>query len=418
MTYSTPIRPLLVAAAIAAIGLARPAHACDDKNPEHYRSDKTVWCVDPQVWTDHSADVSKFFTYGDKIIVQLEETFGITPQGLPFTIVAKAPDHFAQTPSRYGPGEEVTGDAYWNESFGITGFYGYLLTLHELVNQWTGLVSGGWPTDWWADHRSPFPNSMDAHIMDAVGMTDVAKAQSKRFNDPGSGDYDAEVGMFDDIFNIYGFDGYRQAFSLVKQDNLDWDALGDNPSELRSEYVIAYLSLPAHKDLSPGMVKAGVGGKTQGFNDPQYPVSAQVIGDIADAHCAIAAAAAAKASGVDQARGSLKKGDYKGAAAIGHDGDCTTCPGECACRSGSNRCVAPWRGDVQIVSDMGAVSTGVGGIGNSGSGGGASQPPPAGHSGCNCALGGAAGAGSPLAAIAILTSLLAWLWLRRRAAVR
>lgn len=34
----------------------------------------------------------------------------------------------------------------------------YGILAHELCNLFTGeLVSGGWPTAWWANHRSPFP---------------------------------------------------------------------------------------------------------------------------------------------------------------------------------------------------------------------------------------------------------------------
>jgi hypothetical protein len=265
-------------AALLVFGSVSKATACDAENPEQYRSEYTIWCVHPQSWTDHQTDIQSFFSYSDGVIAKLIDLFGVQPDNLPYYVVARDPDGGAQTPTRYGPGVEVTADAYWNSAWGVQGYWGYLLTLHEFVNQWTGLVTGGWPTDWWADHRSPFPNSMDWHIMEDLGMQDAAGAQKGRFTDPHSGSYDSEVVMFDDIFDIYGFDGYKQAFGLIRGDGLQWydlrdppdytsrtDCVSGNPSQLLAEYVIAYLSIPARQDLSSMMAGAGVGQVVDGL---------------------------------------------------------------------------------------------------------------------------------------------------------
>jgi hypothetical protein len=50
----------------AALVPCRSALACDASNPERDRSAKTVWCVDPEVWSAHRADVEKFFPYGSR----------------------------------------------------------------------------------------------------------------------------------------------------------------------------------------------------------------------------------------------------------------------------------------------------------------------------------------------------------------
>jgi hypothetical protein len=70
---------------------------------------------------------------------------------------------------------------------------------------------------------------------------------------------------------------------------------------------------------------------------PMYTVDAQMVGDIAGAHCAIAAAT----SDVSAARAALRKGDYKTATVKAACG--TKCPSECGCDQASDQCVALWR---------------------------------------------------------------------------
>ncbi|MGE0325765.1 MAG: MYXO-CTERM sorting domain-containing protein [Polyangiaceae bacterium] len=381
--------------ACASFAYSSSALACDGSNPERYRSEQTVWCVDPQVWSDHQADIERFFGYGDDVIKKLTDVFGVSPDGLPFSIVAKAPDGYAQTPSRYGPGVEVTGDAFYNDFGGVSGFWGYLLVLHEFVNQWTGLVTAGWPTDWWADHRSPFPNAMDELVMRELGHGDAADQQHQRMLS------DAQVQLFLNIFNRqdYGFKGYQEAFGLIQGDGLHWtdlrdppgydtrnDCVSGNPSQLLGEYVTAYLSIPAREDLTQQMTDAGVGQVVDNLC-PAYSLSSQNVGDIADAHCAIGAA---KAAGVDvgPALGELRRGNFAGADVQGYT--CSQhCPTECACDSQSGRCVAPWRGDSPP-----AGTGGTGGASNSGGFGGEGAAPGSGGTGAESTGGSQTSGGS------------------------
>jgi hypothetical protein len=192
----------------------------------------------------------------------------------------------------------------------IPGFYGYLLTLHETLNAFTGKIGGGgWPTDWWADHRSPFPNAMDEQVMRYIGnaqnnrtLKDAAEAQHVRFALPDQKSYDRQVVMFDKLFDQFGgFDGLSRFFRLVEEDGIRWPVVGhdatfsgdDNHSEQLSEYVIAYLSLgfETKKDLTPVFVEYGVG--TDDKKIPSYKLNPAAVKAIADAHCSIHAASAA-----------------------------------------------------------------------------------------------------------------------------
>jgi hypothetical protein len=410
-------------------GYAADAFACGANETEAYKSAYTVWCIDSG--SAGGAQFPPFFKYGDAVVQELEKLFAVTPTSmLPLTIEASA--HFqggAQTPSNCcGFGEGVSLDAYSGNSYGVDGFWGYLLTLHELVNQWTGLVSSGWPTDFWADHVSAFPNSMDWHIMQTLGnqlgqqnLVAASAAQKARFYPMGDS-ADPRVPMFDDIFALpsVGFDGLARVFALVQADHLSWDNLGvANPDPKRTEYVVAYLSLGAGKPVTSILQAAHVGdGTPDGKGDPGYTLSESNVDAIANGHCAIAAAKAQGGS-VSGDLGKLRSGDFSGITAAGKCG--AGCPAECGCKSSTDRCVAPWLGDPKAGgADGGGGMTGDDGGGLVGGDGGAVGGGPDGGSGgsgnggtggtgssSGCALGGSQSGGVWLAAIALAGLALA-----------
>ena len=390
------------------IGLSAPAadaRACSATETEVYKSAKTVWCVENEIVAKFGAFPQPFYAYGDSVVDQLVAVFAVPAEGV-YTFEASKETGGAHTGSECcGLGVTVTGDAFYNDGYGATGFWGYLLSLHEMINDFTGQVSSGWPTDFWADHISAFPNSMDWHIMETLGNKDsnanllkASAAQKKRFY-PGGDSVDARVGMFDQIYDLpnYGYPGFSRVFGFVKGDKLSWDGLGVPNSDVkRTEYVMAYLSLGAGKPVTPIMQAAHVGDGTPGsMNDAGYVVSEANIDVIATDHCAILAAAS---QGVDVTadRKALRSGDYSSVKAKGACG--AGCPVECGCKLSTNACVAPWLGDP--VSGAGGAGGGGGATGSStavtsagtggsngggGSGAGINDPLP---SGCNCRLGG------------------------------
>jgi MYXO-CTERM domain-containing protein len=415
-----------VAAALACVGLpAADAHACSSTETEVYRSPKTVWCVEKSIITQYGAFPNRYFPFGDNVIDELVALFNVPAQGV-YTFEASVANGGAHTGSECcGLGVTVTGDAFYNDAYNAVGFWGYLLSLHETINDWTGQVSGGWPTDFWADHVSAFPNSMDWHIMASLGtkdndpnLTAASVGQKARFY-PGGDSVDERVPMFDRIFDLpgYGYAGLSRVFGFVQADKMSWDNLGvPNPDKKRTEYVMAYLSLGARKPVTTIMQSAHVGdGTPDGHGDPGYAISEADIDAIATAHCAIAAA---KAQGKNVAADemALRSGNFAGVAAKGQCG--AGCPAECGCKSSTNACVAPWLGDPPVdagVSDAGSAddsgavardggradassSGGDGGSpGNDASGGGSSS------SGCSCsAAGDGGGVAGGLASLALL----------------
>jgi MYXO-CTERM domain-containing protein len=371
----------------AVAGWSREASACGPGETQQYQSQYAIWCVDDTVWsTGQSAFQSVFFPYGDAVVQELEALFAVTPKGLPLIIEAVAPDGGAQTPPKCcgngcneDPciGEAVTGDAYTGSAYNVQGFWGYLLTLHELINQWTGYVSGGWPTDFWADHVSAFPNSTDWHIMATLGaklgdanLTAASAAQKARFY-PGGDSTDPRVGMFDQIYALpgMGYAGWAHVFALVQGDAMSWDGLGvGNPAELRTEYVAAYVSLGPGLSVLPILQAANVANGTQDgvSGDPAYTANEANIDAIATDHCAIAAAAA---QGADESadRASFTSGDFAGVKAKGKCG--AGCPVECGCKSSTDECVAPWLGDASPDGGVSGGDSGTASSSSSGSGG-------------------------------------------------
>lgn len=374
------MRDALTRVAVAAVALvgvlapARAARACSATEQQVYHSATTAWCVESSVLSQYGAFPTAFFPYGDHVIGELVTLFHVPAQGV-YTFEASVPNGGAHTGSECcGLGVTVTGDAFYGSAYGVTGFWGYLLSLHESINDWTGQVSSGWPTDFWADHISAFPNSMDWHVMGTLGALDndanlvmASAAQKARFY-PGGDSADPRVPMFDAIFALPHVDyaGLSRVFALVEGDAMSWDGLGvPNPDEKRSEYVVAYLSLGAGKSVLPIVQQAGVcDGKPDGVaGDATYTCQEANVDAIATAHCAIAAAAA---QGHDETADeqAFRGGDYAAVTAAGACG--AGCPGECACKSSSGRCVAPWLGDE--APDGGALG---GGGSGSGDGGGA-----------------------------------------------
>jgi MYXO-CTERM domain-containing protein len=382
---STPVRAVLAVFVFAAIaassGTARaqccngymPATACADQNLTRSR-----WCIQSTVPTGQAALTKEFCSYGDKVVTTLEKLFNI-PAKTTFEYQLDTATGGAHTGTSCGMlGDGVAYDAFKGSAYGATGFWGYLLALHEAINDWTGMASGGWPTDWWADHQSAFPNLMDFHIMNTIGVENndqnlikAAAAQKKRFY-PGGDSSDPKVVALDNVFTLMpngdGYAGFSHMFAMVTGDGIRWDGLGvPNPDVKRSEYVVAYMGLAAGQSVLKTLQGPGANGGGNICNgtpdgtasDKPYTCSQANVDAIATAHCA------ANANGKKTAdMQALRSGNYMNVPA----GPCgATCPGECAC-DGQSHCVAAWLGSKPINDAGVADAGGTGAAGMSGTG--------------------------------------------------
>jgi hypothetical protein len=372
---------------------------------------KSRWCIQNSVPTGQAALPAAFCPYGDKVVATLEKLFNIDAKStFEFELdTATGGAHTGTGCANLGDG--VAYDAFVGNAYGATGFWGYLLSMHEAINDWTGMASGGWPTDWWADHQSAFPNLMDFHIMNTVGVENndqnlikAAAAQKKRFY-PGGDSADPKVVALDNVFALMpggdGYAGFSHMFAMVTGDGMKWDGLGvPNPDVKRSEYVAAYMSLAAGQSVLKTLQGPGANGGGNICNgtpdgtpaDKPYTCSQANVDAIATAHCA-ANANGKRAADMQALRG----GDY----AMVPSGPCgATCPGECAC-DGQSHCVAPWLGTKPITDGGAAGASGgadagsvTGAAGASGGGGG---------TGAGGGLGTAGGAGAGTAGDGAMT---------------
>jgi len=365
------------------------ATVCNDSPPT-----KSRWCIQDTVPTGQAALPKAFCAYGDKVISTLEETFNIqAPDIFEFELDTQTGGaHTGTACNHFGDGAAYDGFA--GNGYQVQGFWGYLLSMHEAINDWTGLSSSGWPTDWWADHQSAFPNLMDFHIMSTIGaadndmnLTKAAGVQKGRFY-PGGDTADPKVVALDNVYqampNGDGFAGFSHLFALQSADGVKWDNLGvPNPDVKRTEYVVAYMSLAAGKAVLSTLQGPGANGgggicanKSDPQGDPGYTCDESHIDQIATAHCSIAANHKPSAD-LQQ----LRSGNYTSIPS----GPCgSSCPSECGCDS-SNHCVAPWLGTQP-------GTAGSGGAGGVSSSGGASAGGNAGAGG-NFGMGGVTGGG-------------------------
>ena len=340
-----------------------------------YKSEQSIVCVDQTFWSveENARTISKFFPYFDAVIVQDKALFPVKTPDAPFAFVITVPTgsgHAGCDLRKVGAGgtfcNTVSDDFFTKADLdpvtgnSILGFWGYLIPLHESINLFTGLLSPGWPTDWWADHRSPFPNAMDVELLRSIAakadtldpamrseIAASADLQLHRFADPANPTrkYDREVAMFLDLFDRFGgFASYARAFEYaIGEDRLQWTSVSqvtsfngdDNHSENLSEYVIAYLQLGfgTDQDLTPMFRTAGVG--TMDKKIAPYEIDSTKIREIATAHCSIRAAANAGLNVNRQLR-ALQAGNFR--SAIAHGGSSSSCPIECTFRD--NSCVA------------------------------------------------------------------------------
>jgi len=328
---------------------------------------KSRWCIQNDVPNAQNALPKAFCNYGDKVVATLEEVFNIEAKEIvEYELDSKTGGaHTGTACSNLGVG--VAYDAFSGSAYGANGFWGYVLSLHESINVWTGLASGGWPTDWWADHQSAFPNMIDFHAMSKIGtdnadanLTKAAAAQKKRFY-PGGDTADAKVVALDNVFGIMpggdGFAGFSKMFRLLTNDGIKWDGLGvENPDVKRSEYVVAYMSLAAGQsvlDMLKGPGDNGGGNICNGTadgtaGDKPYTCSQDKVDAIATAHCS-AIANGKKTADVD----ALKSGKYAQVASA----SCVSgCPSECGCDD-AGQCVPSWLARVAPPRDAGTGAT-------------------------------------------------------------
>jgi hypothetical protein len=257
---------------------------------------KVIHSTNVSQWEIHDAAVyDKYKANFDEIIGILEHGY----QGIKFRLGTEheLPIHVIIEKGGCCGGFAGGGDVgYSDGDFMDDGAMDWVrgVVIGEVVNGVTGAVSSDWPRDWWADTAWYFPGFVAVDVLKEVKPDHALKWETTEKYPT----YPVYV-LYKALLMEKGWDVYRKLFASIKADKIDWSKIGGNPSSIKTNYVIAYLSLAAGENLGARFVTAKVAG-----SDPA------VVGAIMDSHAKLAAAGANAAGWAK-----FRSGDYQGAAA-------------------------------------------------------------------------------------------------------
>ena len=213
-----------------------------------------TWFARQDQYDAHKADIEALYGYADAAFDKLCDDWGLKPPKVRYVMLVNDKtgggfaagdiDEVHHVTGTASPGIGVSYDAFFGTAYGIKAYWAHILMTHEMGNLFTvQVVSYGWPVDWWADHRSPFP------LMNAVQI-ETALVPEMAIHHAKDGMHDPLVVMFMRLKDQYGWHMFRKAFSTAIADGINWDRIGGNPSPLRTAYVAAYLEIGAPEDIS------------------------------------------------------------------------------------------------------------------------------------------------------------------------
>jgi hypothetical protein len=142
----------------------------------------------------------------------------------------------------------------------------YWILAHELSNLFAHHYggAGGYPSDWWSNGRSPFPEYLSCVVMSEAGYPE--ESVWRKVINKGKPDHD----LYWHLHERHGFALFARFFQLLRADAIDLGAIGKPwpaADETRSAYAIAYLSLAAGENLAGEFRRAGVGREPPDWRD-------------------------------------------------------------------------------------------------------------------------------------------------------
>jgi hypothetical protein len=127
------------------------------------------------------------------------------------------------------------------------------VVIGEVVNGVTGAVTSEWPRDWWADTAWYFPGFVAVDVMKEV----VPEHATKWETDEKYPSYPVYM-LYKALLAEQGWAIYQRLFQQVKDDKLDLSKIGANPSAIKTNYTVAYISLAARQNLATRFMAAKV----------------------------------------------------------------------------------------------------------------------------------------------------------------
>ncbi len=223
-----------------------------------YNGTNFLWYTSTTIWSTNlnRVNISNLFVYMDQEFARMKGDWGVTtPRSQyylwvdPNTGGGFAAGDISQIHNAIGstaPGIGVAYDAYNNTAYGIFAFWAYAIGTHETANLLTGqALSAGWPRDWWADDKSPYPGMSAVKVEAELGKTAVSSAHDSSFGS------DPLYEMMKNIQTTNGWDIFSNMFAKVKADGIQWTSIdrGYNPSAILTAYVTAYMVMGSTNTL-------------------------------------------------------------------------------------------------------------------------------------------------------------------------
>lgn len=187
-----------------------------------------------QLFSNAPNDISWFHLYLEEVYDQIKAKFEHEPSFyLPIRYVIK----------RGIPGSikgwTASGEVGVEAGDFVQNRWCLVISAQELVNLFTGSICSGWPVDWWANHRSPFPIMVAVEVVRDLGYLQEANDFDDEF------EKDELYTWHKKVKATLGWNLYRKMFSAIKEDGVQLDRIGSNPSKLRTNYVLAYMGIGA-----------------------------------------------------------------------------------------------------------------------------------------------------------------------------
>jgi len=238
---------------------------------EIYRTDHWIWFSDPTIYDQNRAYIDPLLNWPETSYIQIAQWLALTLPPGSFDGGRRA--IFVDPNSGYfgWAGGGNIGLGY--QDFKDIPDWPWVVIPHETTNMFTGEgVTGGWPTDWWADGRSPFPAMVAVNVEKAYNVSYWQQHDAADSHDP-------QYAMFRDLLQAkYDWTLFQIAFANMRNDGVN---LANIHSEfesanwyglhyLKSHTVAFYLSNAAGVDLSATLDNGTVGTPPPAWSDVSF----------------------------------------------------------------------------------------------------------------------------------------------------
>jgi hypothetical protein len=282
-------RDAIVVTGLDAMPVAKPVARAGDK--VIYSSAVAQWEIyDPAVYMQYKANFDEVIGILDRGYAGILRRLGPTSLKLPIRVVI---EQGGCCGGWTGGGDVGYADGDFKDKGGMDWIRG--VVLGEVTNAWVGSICDNWPSDWWVDGVWYFPGFVVVELMKEVTDEATATSWEVREKYPTYPIYR----LFREILAEKGWEGYQDFFASIKADKMQWGQIGANPSAIKTNYIVAYMSMAHGTNLGARFVTAKAAG-----TDPA------VVQAIMDARKTIADAETAGKS-TTAAWSAFRKGNYQ-----------------------------------------------------------------------------------------------------------